>query len=115
MSTVILSLLLELSRLYGGFFTTPHQLLSYPQWTFVDVLSYLKYAFVGVAVNELSGLTLTCTEKEVANGSCISTGEAIMKTSGYDQYTVPFCAGILVVYIIGMRILAYLALRFIKV
>lgn len=115
MSTVILSLLLELSRLYGGFFTSPQQLLSFPQWKFVDALSYLKYAFVGIAVNELSGLTLSCSDNEVKSGSCIRTGEAIMAARGYDQYTVSFCAGILVVYIIGMRILAYLALRYIKV
>ena len=37
-----------------------------------------------------------------------------MAKMGYDQYTVGFCAGILVVYIFGARLVAYLALRFFK-
>jgi ATP-binding cassette subfamily G (WHITE) protein 2 len=117
MSTVVLSLLLEISRLYGGFFTSPLQLSeSFTEWRFADALSYLKYTFVGVALNELEGLTLTCTEAQAAKGgtSCYTTGEAFAEARGYDEYSIGFCAGILVVYIVGMRIVAYLGLRYIK-
>lgn len=38
LSTVVLSLLLELSRLYGGFFTSPKQLDLYDHWRFADAL-----------------------------------------------------------------------------
>ena len=38
LSTVVLSLLLELSRLYGGFFTSPKQLDLFDQWRFADAL-----------------------------------------------------------------------------
>jgi len=38
LSTVVLSLLLELSRLYGGFFTSPKQLDLYENWRFADAL-----------------------------------------------------------------------------
>lgn len=69
---------------------------------------------MGVAVNEMEGLTYTCTAAEIAANKCVTTGEQTMKEKGYDQYTVGFCAGILVVYIVGCRIVAYLALRFIK-
>ena len=121
LSTVTLSLFLELSRLYGGFFTSPKQLNTPATygWKFADALSYLKYTFVGVAVNELSGLQYTCTDAEKAallktGGKCLLTGEQTMADKGYDEYTVGFCAGILVVYIFGCRVVAYGALRFFK-
>lgn len=113
LSTVVLSVLLEMSRLYGGFFTSPLQLDSFPEWRFADALSYLKYTFVGVAVNELSGLELTCTAAQVTAKTCIAKGEVLMVQRGYSEYTVEFCAGILVVYIVGCRLVAFLALKYI--
>ena len=41
-STVALSIALEISRLYGGFFFSPAQLNATPGWRFADALSYLK-------------------------------------------------------------------------
>jgi ATP-binding cassette, subfamily G (WHITE), member 2 len=117
MSTVVLSLLLEITRLYGGFFTSPSQLDQYTGWRFADALSYLKYTFVGVALNELHGLKLDCvtsTGVQVDASKCITTGEQIAASKGYDEYTVGFCAGIMIVYIIGTRLVAFLALRYIK-
>lgn len=114
MSTVVLASLLEMSRLYGGFFTSPLQLAAAPNWRFADALSYLKYAFVGVALNELHGLELTCTQADVDKKSCFRTGEAIIVSLGYDQYTIGFLAGILSVFIVGCRLVAFLGLKYIK-
>ena len=116
MSTVVLSLVLEISRLFGGFFTSPKQLDDFQNWKFADALSYLKYTFVGVALNELNGLKLSCTDAQrLAGGTnCIETGEVINAQRGYDEYTVDLCAGALIAYIAGARLVAYLALRFIK-
>jgi ATP-binding cassette subfamily G (WHITE) protein 2 len=114
MTTVVLSGCFEVCRLYGGFFTSPAQLLEYPDWKFADALSYIKYCFVGIALNELKGLELSCTAAEIASNKCISSGETIIIQKGYDQYQEDFCVGILIVYIVGCRLLAYLALKFIK-
>ena len=114
MSTVVLSVLLEISRLYGGFFTSPSQLDDYPQWRFADALSYLKYTFVGVALNELQGLELTCTQDEISSNTCITSGDDIIKEKGYDQYTIGLCAGIMVVFIVGLRLISFVALRVIN-
>ena len=114
LSTVVLSISLEVCRLYGGFFTSPAQLLAYHNWKFLDVLSYLKYVFVGLAINELSGLSMTCTDAEVAKKACVRTGESIMQARGYDQYSMGFCAGMLVVYVVVCRFIAYVALRYFK-
>ena len=69
---------------------------------------------MGVAVNEMTDLTYTCTDKEIDANKCVTSGATTMAEKGYDQYSIGYCAGILVVYIVGCRIVAYLALRFIK-
>ena len=114
MSTVVLASLLEISRLYGGFFTSPLQLISAHHWKFADALSYLKYAFVGVALNELHGLELTCTQSDVDAKSCFTTGEELIANLGYDEYTIGSLAGILAVFIVGCRLVAFLGLKYIK-
>jgi ABC-type multidrug transport system ATPase subunit len=113
LSTIVLSCLFEMCRLYGGFFASPAQ-IDIPRmhpWRFADGLSYIKYAFVGVALNEFDGLELSCAPGK----HCTYThGHDIAHDKGYDEYTIGFCAGILVVFIVGSRLLAYLALRFIR-
>lgn len=112
LTTVVLSVLFEMSRLYGGFFTSPAQLHQNYDWKFADALSYLKYAFVGVSLNELDGLVLQCSPSDKV---CISNGETISELRGYDEYTIGFCAVMLLVYICITRLVGFLGLRFIKV
>lgn len=112
MSTVVLSFLFECSRLYGGFFASPKLLEDIPDWKFADALSYLKYTFMGIVINEMEGLDLDCPKGTTCR---YHTGEQIMTAFGYDKYSIDFCAGILIVLIFGFRFLAYLGLRFIKV
>lgn len=112
-STIILAFLFEITRLFGGLYTSPKQLLDYPDWKFADALSYIKYSFVGVSLNEYHGLhfdTSTCKP----GGACVRTGEDIIKANGFDEYTIGECIGCLIALIVGFRFLAYLALRFIK-
>ncbi|KAI9144775.1 P-loop containing nucleoside triphosphate hydrolase protein [Paraphysoderma sedebokerense] len=58
LSVTILPMALEIARLYGGFFLSPANLPKYFAW--IDALSYVKYTYVGVSLNELTGLTLKC-------------------------------------------------------
>ncbi len=112
LSTVILGLCFEICRLYGGFFTSPTQINTpeYAKWKWLDALSYIKYSFVGVALNELNGLEFTCPD-----GNClITSGEQVSAQKGYDEYNIPFCAGILVVYIIVCRCIGYMGLKVVK-
>lgn len=112
MSTVVLSLLFEICRLYGGFFTSPAQLSDgFENWKWLDALSYIKYAFVGTALNELTGLQFDCPKGSTCT---ITTGEQVIEMRGYDQYNIGMCAGILVLYIVGCRFIAYLGLRFVR-
>ena len=123
LSTIILAAVYEISRLYGGWFISPKLLFQYPNWKFADSLSYIKYTFVGVSLNENDGLLITCAQSELdSNNKCIIppintppyTGAVFNSYYGYDNYTISFCAGILIAYIIISRLIGYVALRYIK-
>lgn len=98
-STVVLSFLFEVTRLFGGYYTSPRLLREFPHWKWADALSYLKYAYIGAVLPLLQG---------------IEGSQAIIDLYGYDTYTVGECAGYIIVLIVGFRFLAYLGLRFIK-
>ena len=132
MSTVMLAAAYEIVRLYGGWFISPAQISSYPDWKFADALSYIKYAFVGVSLNEHGGLLVACSAAErtppfapgeQTTSNCkippLTTmpydGNNYNSYYGYDKYTISGCAGALLLYIFVCRLISYLALRFIKV
>eukprot|EP01037_Dinobryon_pediforme_P018936 gene18936-19274_t len=105
LTVVIIGISFEITRLFGGWFVSPLQLNNQYTWKFADALSYLKYAFVGVSLNEYEGLVL-CNPNGVCN---LSYANAQILKYGYQQYTVEDCAGYLCVLIIGFRFMSYLA------
>jgi ABC-type multidrug transport system ATPase subunit len=128
LSTVVLGLAFEWVRLFGGWFVNPQQLEDYPEWSFASILAFTQYAFIGVSLNENRGLKLHCTSSELnAAGQCVMpplvppeynppyTGAQFNEFYGYDQYSIGICFVGLVVYILCCRIIAYLALRLIKI
>ncbi len=108
LTVIVLPMALEVSRLFGGFFLSPKNLPEYFVW--LDALSYVKYTYVGISLNELNGLVYTCTP---AN-SCPATGAAVEDQLGFNKFTIGECAGILFAFIAVCRILAYLGIRFVK-
>eukprot|EP00611_Tribonema_gayanum_P017884 TRINITY_DN3082_c1_g1_i1.p1 TRINITY_DN3082_c1_g1~~TRINITY_DN3082_c1_g1_i1.p1 ORF type:complete len:639 (+),score=234.30 TRINITY_DN3082_c1_g1_i1:294-2210(+) len=116
LSVTVLPFMLEICRLFGAFFLSPANTPGYFVW--LDALSYVKYCYVGVSLNENHGLTLTCTpEEEIDVGGItqcpIPNGDAFLETQGMENWTMGACAGILVFYIFFARFLAYLV-RFLK-
>lgn len=96
----------------GGFFLSPAHTPVW--WRWLDSLSYVKWTYVGISLNELTGLVLDCTpsELEKAGGKCpVTSGEQLISQLGLEQYSIGLCAGILVVYIFVCRFAAYLGLR----
>ena len=55
-------MIMEISRLFGGFFLPPSQDQPWAVW--LDAISYVRYCYLAVAQNELSGLQLTCTPSQ---------------------------------------------------
>lgn len=98
--------------MYGGFLIKNVQMRRYSQWRWLESLSYLKWVYLPLVINELTGLELACTEKEISSGKCpVPTGEVAMIMRGYDTYSLSFTIGLLCLFIFVFRILAYIALR----
>lgn len=113
MSVTVLPFLFELARLFGGFFLSPANLPQY--FSFLDAISFVKYAYVGISLNELQGLQLSCLPNELRNGVCpITSGEQIIDVLGLDYISIGACAGVLIGYVVFCRVLAYLGIRFNK-
>jgi len=113
MAVSVLPMALEVARLFGGFFLAPALLPKYFVW--LDALSYAKYTYVGISLNELSGLKLTCLPSQLKDGKCpIPDGETTMRTLGLDKFTMVECSLVLVAFIVFFRAGAYFAIRYIK-
>jgi ATP-binding cassette, subfamily G (WHITE), member 2 len=112
MSVTVLPMALEMTRLFGGFFLAPSRLPKYFSW--LDALSYVKYVYVGLSLNELTDLKLTCTANETASGKCIADGETTIRDLGLDYISIGGCIGVLFALIIFCRVIAYLGIRFLK-
>jgi len=84
MALKVLCLCLEVCRLFGGFFLEPAKLPKYYSW--LDSLSFYKYAFISVANNEYKNIVFTCKSTEMlSDGSCpIKDGNYIRYLRGYD-------------------------------
>jgi ATP-binding cassette subfamily G (WHITE) protein 2 len=109
MSVTILPFVFELCRLYGGFFLSPSRLPKYFVW--LDALSYVKYVYVGISLNEMQGLQLSCTLPDQSR--CV-TGANRIADLGLDYISIGGCAAILVAMIIFFRYLSYLGVRYVK-
>jgi hypothetical protein len=114
LSTVVVSFFFEWCRLWGGFFASPAQMaVDAPHWKFAQMLSFMNWSFLGIVQNELKDFKLSCYP---GNSPCTTNnGNVIIEANDYNEFTIGECAGILIVYVIGCRIIAYVALRFIKV
>ena len=112
MSVTVLPMVLELARLFGGFFLAPSRLPKYFAW--LDALSYVKYSYVGISLNELQDLKLTCTTSDREHLSCIENGETIIQELGLDYLNIAGCVGALVGFIVICRGIAFLGVRFLK-
>ena len=112
MSVTVLPMVLEVSRLFGGFFLAPSRLPKYFTW--LDTLSYVKYTYVGASLNELQGLVLTCTADDLRKSSCVSNGETTIRELGLDYISLEGCIGALFAYIVVCRAIAFLGVRFLK-
>ncbi len=115
MSVAILPMILEIARLFGGFFLSPANLPAYFSW--LDALSYAKYTYVGAALNELQGLTLYCRPNELTQGGTVcpvTSGQQTIDLLGLDFISIGGCIGVLIAFIIGVRFFAYVGLRYLK-
>eukprot|EP01118_Nematostelium_gracile_P014681 TRINITY_DN5780_c0_g1_i1.p1 TRINITY_DN5780_c0_g1~~TRINITY_DN5780_c0_g1_i1.p1 ORF type:complete len:650 (-),score=148.57 TRINITY_DN5780_c0_g1_i1:3-1952(-) len=95
--------------IFSGYFINSETVPDYFIW--VEYISFLKYGFRAVAVNELRGLQLTCAEDEKIQGKCpIPNGDAQIDILGFDGATPGVDLCIVLGFYVGFVSLAYLAL-----
>ena len=94
--TTVLPVILELSRLFGGFFLPPALLPTYFSW--LDALSYIKYAYVGAVLNELDG--------HVFDDSA-TAGSSFIAKNGLNYISVGGCVGVLIAVIVFTQSVTY--------
>jgi ATP-binding cassette subfamily G (WHITE) protein 2 len=120
---VVCPMALETSRLFSGFFLAPNAVPSYFVW--LDPLSYVKYAFVGAALNELPPVVYECvgtsfnattntTRRGICNPTLPQTGNDQIVGNGYDYISYGGCVGVLIGYLIFVRFVAYVAMLKLK-
>lgn len=115
LTTVVLSMAFETARLFAGLFIAPVDMSEFPQFLWADALSLFKYSCIGVYLNEFRDLPLTCTPEQVSGGTCTYTsGNDVIETLEYDQYTIGGNFGAMIALFFGFRFIAYLALRYLK-
>jgi len=120
MSVTVLPMVLEVTRLFSGFFIAPSRLPKYFAW--IDALSYVKYTYVGASLNELHDLKLSCNGLKtiMLNATynltrpCIQSGEELIHERGYDYLNMEACIGIIIGFIIFCRTWAFIGVRFLK-
>jgi ATP-binding cassette subfamily G (WHITE) protein 2 len=100
----VLPFALEIARLFGGFFLSPAALPLYFSW--IDAISYVKYVYMGLMINEFDGKPPVCTVVT----PCLS-GNAFLETLGIGYIPLYACALVLLGMIIVMRFITYIVLR----
>ena len=114
-TTVIMACYLEIARLYCTFYMSPALMNSYPQWQWITNFSYLKYSFIGLALNQLTDQKFYCKSGELVNGICpITNGNDVIATNEYDMYDRDDQFWQYILFIIVARFAGYLCIRFIK-
>jgi len=126
-AVTVLPMALEITRLFGGFYLSPAELPGYFVW--LDAVSYLKYTYVAISLNELTGLEYNCTASEYKNitsfdnttnttsvtPTCpVTSGNQVITTWGFGYISIGGCAGVLIGYILGLYLISYIAVRFLK-
>ncbi|KNC46674.1 ATP-binding cassette sub-family G member 2 [Thecamonas trahens ATCC 50062] len=99
------------STLFASFLVKPESIWVGIRW--LRYFSFMKYAFNGVLINELKGLTFTCDASEAINGTCpVPNGQAVLDLfEAEEDGNIGFNSGILGVFMALFLILSYLALN----
>lgn len=108
--TPIINVLL---MLFGGFYINVNNIPVYFIWVYY--ISFFRYGFEALASNELTGLTFTCAEHQKIGGQCpIPNGEAMLARLGMESVNIWENVGILIAIFVALRILGYLALKYLQ-
>jgi len=98
--------------IFSGFFLNNHNVPPYFIW--VEYLSFIKYAFQGLFLNEFSDITFNCKGHELPDGvSCpIPNGQYLIKQYEMDTLNIWECMVILIGMLAFLKIVGYISLLY---
>lgn len=112
LAATFLALALETARIFSGFFLPPISLPAYFAW--LDAVSYLKYPYMGMVLNQFSNLVLACPA--LTNGTTtpcpFPTGNAYLESLGIGMIPIVGCVFCSLALIFVLRLCSYLVIRF---
>eukprot|EP00050_Salpingoeca_kvevrii_P011111 m.12819 g.12819 ORF g.12819 m.12819 type:complete len:185 (+) comp3261_c0_seq2:1468-2022(+) len=103
---LIAPITLILMMLFGGFYINVE---SIPDWLiWLESISFIKYAYQALLVNEFDGGTYSCEEAF----NCLDTGDKVLDSLSMDDVHYWEEFGKLMALAVGFRIIGYFALRY---
>lgn len=104
-ATLISPFIVTLLILFSGFYLNVTSIPVYFIWVYY--ISYYRYAFEALAINEFTNKPITCLDWELVNGVCpITNGNQVLERYGF-QMNLWVNVGILIGMIILFRIIAF--------
>jgi len=91
--------------IFGGFFVNTASIPDYFIW--LEYISFFKYGFEAIVVNEWQGKLIGCDPDEVC---ALTTGENVIQSLSLDANNFGRDLGVLAVLLIGFRCIAFLFL-----
>jgi len=96
--------------LFGGFYINVDSLPDALAW--IQYLSIMRWAFMGLAVNQFKGETFSCKDVDVEAGdTCVRTGDETIRRLSFGGETAYQAMGALLALMVAFNALAYIALR----
>uniref|UniRef100_A0A6B2L0A8 ABC transporter domain-containing protein n=1 Tax=Arcella intermedia TaxID=1963864 RepID=A0A6B2L0A8_9EUKA len=109
LANVFAPLVLVLFMIFGGFFLNADNIPSYYVW--LKYLSFFKWTYEVLLVNEMKGLHFTCTGSQ----GCIPTGDLQLLIMGMGDVNIPINLAILASMAVFYRVLGFFAVLFLHV
>lgn len=108
-----------MSMLVGGFYINSDNIPSFLRY--LSWLSYLKYAYEALVKNDMRGVSFECVPEGQPhtifsqNGAkCPVTAEQVFEGAQLKSFSVGGNVGILVLWVVVMRLLGYLAMKYLN-
>eukprot|EP00475_Leptophrys_vorax_P003406 TRINITY_DN12009_c0_g1_i1.p1 TRINITY_DN12009_c0_g1~~TRINITY_DN12009_c0_g1_i1.p1 ORF type:complete len:643 (+),score=189.13 TRINITY_DN12009_c0_g1_i1:173-1930(+) len=105
-ANILAPLITIIFLLLGGFYIQTDNIPKYFKW--IETLSYLKYGYRGLMVNEFSGLTLDgCSTSSTTGRACYGSGEDVLKFYSMSGYAVWADVLYTLIIVLALRVLSY--------
>ena len=105
--------IMVLMILFGGFYINTDNIPDWIEW--LSNVSTIQWSFAAFAINEFSGLELSCHDVDVEQGEqCTEDGDDVIKLLSFEKYTLGECVGYLFILMGVFHAISFLVLRFNK-